>query len=134
MSIPEEKNDEAPSIGPRMIKFKKKQEETPKESEKMIATNDKNVAPASVDEKIVVEEDDEKPAFVPRRFNMRQKERKSEDAGYIASTVVEKKEPEKIAEEKPKGLQLNLDEPVTRPAEEEVEKPKFNLKLKNRPK
>ena len=37
-----------------MIKFKKKPEETPKESDKMITTNDKNVAPALVEEKIAV--------------------------------------------------------------------------------
>lgn len=52
--------------------------------------------------KIEEKQEEDKPSFVPRRFNLKLKDKKNEDAGYVASTREEKKEETKVEELKPK--------------------------------
>lgn len=48
--------------------------------------------------RIESKEDEEKPAFVPRRFNLKLKDKKNDDSnvGYVASAVTEQKSEPKI--------------------------------------
>jgi hypothetical protein len=88
-TIEEHKNEETPSIAPRMMKFKRNKEGPAKEESKPYEPNDKNVEQSAP---VEPKEEEDKPAFVPRRFNLKLKDRKSEEGGYVASAIIEKKE------------------------------------------
>ena len=87
------------------------------------------------------EQEEQKSIFAPKRFNLKAKDIKNDDNVYATSNGEIKKEQPKVEEYRPKGISIR-EEPLFTDKEDKLaaqqetiqEKPRFNLKLKDRKK